>query len=78
MSALDLTEIFRLHQLPAADRARTAASMIEDHRQAMATLASIRAEAIRELVEAGRSKADIARELGVSPSAVSNLLAREP
>lgn len=57
-------------------RARRAAARMDDHRAALARLASERAEAIREAIASGLSQADVARELGISRQAITKLLQR--
>jgi DNA invertase Pin-like site-specific DNA recombinase len=57
-------------------RARRAAAQMESHRAALARLAQERADAVREAVANGMSRSEVARQLGVSPQAITKLLAR--
>jgi transposase-like protein len=49
---------------------------MESHRAALARLAQERADAVREAVANGMSRSEVARQLGVSPQAITKLLAR--
>lgn len=57
-------------------RARRAAAQMETHRAALARLADERAEAVRDALAAGMSRSAVARELGVTPQAITKLLLR--
>lgn len=57
-------------------RARRAAAQMDTHRAALARLGQERADAIRDALAGGMSRSQIARELGVSPQAITKLLAR--
>ncbi len=56
------------------DRVRRASAGIEDARRLMSEHAAERADAIRDALATGMSQADVARELGLSPSAVNGAL----
>ncbi len=58
-------------------RAKAAAALMDDHRQAIAQLAALRSVALRELRDQGMSALDIAEALGISRQQVHRLL-REP
>jgi DNA-directed RNA polymerase specialized sigma24 family protein len=58
------------------ERARLCIEDMEGHRQAIARLAEMRAEAIREALAEGMSRSEVARALGVSQAAITKLLAR--
>lgn len=58
------------------ERARLCIEDMDRHREAIAQLAEMRARAIREALTAGMSRSDVARELGVSPQAITKLLQR--
>lgn len=49
---------------------------MDRHRRGLAVLASIRADAVDELLARGATQADVARELGVTPAAVAKLRTR--
>lgn len=57
-------------------RARRAAAQMDTHRAALARLAQERADAVREAIAGGMSRSAIARELGVTPQAITKLLGR--
>lgn len=57
-------------------RARLATEDMEQHLAAIAALADERALALRELLEQGHTRADIARGLGVTPAVVTKILKR--
>lgn len=57
-------------------RARRTAAQMDTHRAAMARLAQERAEAVREAIATGMSRAEVARALGISPQAITKLLQR--
>jgi transposase-like protein len=46
------------------------------HRAALARLGQERADAVRAAIDGGMSRSDVARALGVSPQAITKLLAR--
>lgn len=73
--ARDMANSENIAELYAA--AILAAERVETARRDMATAATDRRAAIAALVEAGESKATIARKLNVVPSAITNLLARK-
>ncbi|HTJ77227.1 MAG TPA: helix-turn-helix domain-containing protein [Acidimicrobiales bacterium] len=58
-------------------RAQRAASMMHHHRVAMSRLAAVRAQALVELRQSGRSAAGLAEDLGVSRQQVHRLLRSE-
>jgi transposase-like protein len=66
----------RLRRLSPLDRIRAAAAEMDRHRRGLAALASMRADAVEELLARGATQADVARELGVTPGAVAKLRAR--
>lgn len=57
-------------------KARRAAAQMDTHRAALARLAQERADAVRDAITAGMSRSEIARQLGVSPQAITKLLSR--
>jgi predicted transcriptional regulator len=57
-------------------RARLATEGMEKHLAAIAALADERALALRELLEQGYTRAEIARGLGVTPAGVTKILKR--
>lgn len=57
-------------------RARNATAKMDTHRAALARLADERAEAVRDAIAAGMSRSAVARELGVTPQAITKLLLR--
>jgi hypothetical protein len=57
-------------------RARQATEEMEQHLAAIARLADERALAIRELLDGGLTRTDLARRLGVSPAIVTKILKR--
>ena len=56
------------------DRARAAAETMNELRRLIGEVAQLREAAVREAVEAGTTRSDVARALGVSPQAITNLL----
>lgn len=62
-----------LKRLDALDRVSLAGELIEEHRQAMGTLAQIRADAVSELRDQGLSLAEIAEHLNVTRQHVHRL-----
>ena len=61
-----MDEIAKLKRLPAIERYRAAGDAIEQHRQAMSACAKIRADAVRELQQAGANMTDLAKVLNVN------------
>jgi predicted transcriptional regulator len=57
-------------------RARMATEKMDNHLSAIAGLADDRAVALRELLERGFTRAEIARGLGVTPAVVTKILKR--
>ena len=57
-------------------RARRATEEMEQHLAAIARLADERAVAIRELLDGGLTRTDVARRLGVTPAVVTKILKR--
>lgn len=57
-------------------RARRFHAKMDELRDSMATLADLRAEAVREALDSGMTRADVARQLGVTPQAVTKILQR--
>lgn len=55
-------------------RATEAATLMDELRQAIGQAAKIRHEAVNEAVNSGQSRSAVARALGVSPQAITNLL----
>jgi len=55
-------------------RAAAAAVLMDDLRAAIAEAARVRHEAVAAAADRGMSRAAIARALGVSPQAITNLL----
>jgi DNA-binding transcriptional regulator YdaS (Cro superfamily) len=55
-------------------RATEAAVLMDELRQAIGQAAKIRHEAVGEAVKSGQSRSAVARALGVSPQAITNLL----
>ena len=65
--------------MPAGDlwtRARRATEQMEQHLAAIAHLADGRAMAIRELLDGGLTRAEVARGLGVTPAVITKILKR--
>jgi hypothetical protein len=60
------------------ERARRASLAMDHHRGALAALATERAEAVMEALQTGMSRSEVARELGVTPQAVTKLMKRLP
>jgi predicted transcriptional regulator len=58
------------------DRARQATDEMEQHLAAIARLADDRAVAIRELLEHGFTRSEVARRLGVTPAVITKVLSR--
>jgi DNA invertase Pin-like site-specific DNA recombinase len=58
------------------DRARQATEEMEQHLGAIARLADERAVAIRELLDRGFTRSEVARGLGVTPAVITKLLRR--
>jgi hypothetical protein len=59
------------------ERARAASAAIETHRAAMGAARLRRAAAVRDALDAGMSRSQIARALGVTPQAITKLLKEE-
>ena len=57
-------------------RARKATEEMERHLIAIARLADERALAIRELLDHGLTRAEVARRLGVTPAVITKILKR--
>lgn len=57
-------------------RAREATAEMEQHLAAIARLADERAMAIRDLLDSGLTRAEVARGLGVTPAIVTKILKR--
>jgi len=57
-------------------RARRATAEMEHHLDALAHLADERAIAVRELLERGLTRSEIARGLGVTPAVITKILKR--
>jgi DNA invertase Pin-like site-specific DNA recombinase len=57
-------------------RARRATGEMEEHLAAIARLADERALAVRELLDGGLTRAEVARRLGVTPATVTKILKR--
>jgi DNA invertase Pin-like site-specific DNA recombinase len=57
-------------------RARRATREMEKHLAAIARLADERAVAVRELLDGGLTRAEVARRLGVTPAVVTKILKR--
>jgi transposase-like protein len=49
---------------------------MDSHRAALARLAQERADAVREAVAGGMKRSEVARQLGISPQAITKLLGR--
>ena len=64
----------RLAKLTPLARAKAAAQLMDEHRQAIADLAAVRAAALRELRDQGMSAAHISEALGISRQQVHRLL----
>lgn len=73
MNLLTPQQIDGLHKLPPADRCKAAAGLMDAGRQAMMTLAAIRAEAVRDMRDQGMSLAAIGDALGVSRQQVHRI-----
>ena len=58
------------------DRARQATDEMEQHLAAIARLADDRAVAIRELLNHGFTRSEVARRLGVTPAVITKVLSR--
>jgi DNA-binding transcriptional regulator LsrR (DeoR family) len=58
------------------DRARQATEEMEQHLAAIARLADGRAVAIRELLDHGFTRSEVARRLGVTPAVITKVLSR--
>jgi len=58
------------------DRARQATDEMEQHLAAIARLADERAVAIRELLDHGFRRSEVARRLGVTPAVITKVLSR--
>jgi DNA invertase Pin-like site-specific DNA recombinase len=58
------------------DRARQATDEMEQHLAAIARLADDRAVAIRELLDHGFTRSEVARRLGVTPAVITKVLSR--
>jgi DNA invertase Pin-like site-specific DNA recombinase len=58
------------------DRARQATEEMEQHLAAIARLADERAAAIRELLDHGFRRSEVARRLGVTPAVITKVLSR--
>lgn len=65
--------LFKFETLPPLDRAKAAPGLID---QAKAAMALARRAAIAEMETGGMRRADIARELGISRSKVTEALAK--
>jgi DNA invertase Pin-like site-specific DNA recombinase len=65
-----------MSQGDAWDRARKATEEMEQHLTAIARLADERAVAIRELLDHGFTRSDVARRLGVTPAVITKVLSR--
>ena len=57
-------------------RALQATEAMDGHLAAIARLADDRALAVRELLEGGLTRAEVARQLGVTPAVVTKILKR--
>ena len=57
-------------------KAKLCVEDMEKHREAIARLAEMRAAAVQEALDSGMTRAQVARALGVSPQAITQLLAR--
>jgi ParB-like chromosome segregation protein Spo0J len=57
-------------------RARNATAEMDRHLAAIARLADERALAIQELLDAGLTRSEVARGLGVTPAVITKLLKR--
>lgn len=57
-------------------RARRATEQMEQHLSAIACLADQRAVAVRELLDSGLTRTEVARGLGVTPAVVTKILKR--
>ena len=64
----------RLAKMTPLARAKAAAELMDEHRQAIADLAAIRAGALRELRDQGMSAINISEALGISRQQVHRLL----
>lgn len=63
------------HEDPWA-RARRATEQMEQHLEAIARLADERAAAVRELLDCGLTRSEVARRLGVTPAVITKILKR--
>lgn len=70
---IDAKEVEALRGMDALDRVSRAGELIEEYRQAMATAAQIRSEAVAELKSNGMPIAEIARHLNVTRQQVNRL-----
>jgi DNA invertase Pin-like site-specific DNA recombinase len=57
-------------------RARRATEEMDKHLSAIARLADERAVAIRELLDHGFTRSEVARQLGVTPAVITKILRR--
>lgn len=57
-------------------RARRATEEMEEHLTAIARLADERALAVRELLQAGLTRSEVARRMGVTPAVITKILRR--
>lgn len=57
-------------------RARRATEEMDAHLEAIAQLADERAAAVRELLDLGLTRSEIARGLGVTPAVITKILKR--
>lgn len=57
-------------------RARRATEEMERHLAAIARLADERALAVRELLDRGLTRSEVARRLGVTPAVITKILKR--
>lgn len=73
MATLTPETIRALAELDALGRVQAAGSLIEEYRQAMASVAQIRSEAVAELRAQGMSLAEIAKHLNVTRQQVHRL-----
>jgi excisionase family DNA binding protein len=67
----------RLAKMTPLARAEAAATLMDQHRRAIADLAAVRAAALRELRDQGMSAINIAEALGISRQQVHRLLREE-
>ncbi len=59
------------------ERARAAGAAIETHRAAMGAARLRRAAAVRDALDAGMLRSQVARALGITPQAITKLLKEE-